>query len=349
MVLLESDTLGYAIYIQSYCNDLRTFVDERIVDKFEKYFHYLADVCVAFTHRNGKFPCPGTGPYIINHMIRLIECYVAEYRPPAVEDDDDEFKLPQDMDDKLSNALMFGCVWGIGGCLDEFTRPRFDEFLQKVITGEDVVADYSLDVEKELDPETPYEAIKVPTKIGDYKSVFDLYFDAEEMRWTNWMNTVEKYTINREETYLMLSIPTMDQIRMNHICKTLLKKDKHCLFVGPTGTGKSVSVSQLLKQEFENEDWVYFALGFSAQTSANQTERIIDGKMEKQRKGVYGPKGSKQGVIFVDDLSMPLKQRYGAQPPIELLRQWMDYQGWYDIDSPEREYLRLQTCASAQP
>lgn len=63
--------------------------------------------------------------------------------------------------------------------------------------------------------------------------------------------------------------------------------------------------------------------------------------MEKQRKGVYGPKGSKQGVIFVDDLNMPQKGKYGAQPPIELLRQWMDYKGWYDIDDPERQFKKI--------
>jgi len=128
---------------------------------------------------------------------------------------------------------------------------------------------------------------------------------------------------------------------MNGIAETLLKSTMHCLFVGPTGTGKSLQVNKLLKQKFDNDDWAYYQLGFSAQTSSNQTERIIDGSMDKKRKGVYGPKLGKEGVIFVDDLNMPQKEKYGAQPPIELLRQWMDYKGWYDIDDPERPFRKL--------
>jgi dynein heavy chain len=35
-------------------------------------------------------------------------------------------------------------------------------------------------------------------------------------------------------------------------------------------------------------------------------------------------------MIIADDMHMPKADEGGAQPPLELLRLWLDYQGWND-------------------
>ena len=63
--------------------------------------------------------------------------------------------------------------------------------------------------------------------------------------------------------------------------------------------------------------------------------------VSKRRVGVYGPSLGRRQVVMVDDLHLPAHDEYGCQPPIELLRQWMDYGGWYDRGDRAKTFRRI--------
>jgi len=146
-------------------------------------------------------------------------------------------------------------------------------------------------------------------------------------------------------------VPTFDSIRMQYITKLLLLHKKHVLSPGPTGTGKTVNIERLLAQQMP-DDYQQINIALSAQTSAYQLQAGMDESFEKRRKGIYGPPTGKRYVIFIDDLNMPKKETFGAQPPIELIRQWMDHKGWYDHTQKEKPFMIIQDiifCSSMGP
>ena len=62
----------------------------------------------------------------------------------------------------------------------------------------------------------------------------------------------------------------------------------------------------------------------AAAAQAIDTQLTIEGKLEKKKKTLLGAPAGKIVAILVDDVNMPLVEEYGAQPPVELLRQFQD-------------------------
>lgn len=124
-----------------------------------------------------------------------------------------------------------------------------------------------------------------------------------------------------------------------HLVELFITHRKPLLLFGPTGTGKSFYIKNYMMNKLSLEKYVPSFITFTIQTSANFTQEMIMSKLIKRKRGVYGPPLGKLCVIFVDDMNMPAKEQYGAQPPIELLRQYFDHSHWFDLQNTTKVYL----------
>lgn len=109
------------------------------------------------------------------------------------------------------------------------------------------------------------------------------------------------------------------------------------LLYGKTGTAKTLITKKLLLHDLDSSIYIPTITAFSANTKCTTLLNVLESKLEKQkrRKGIYGPLVGTTNVIFIDDMNMPIKEEYGAQPPLELIRQYFSQHGWYDTKTLE--------------
>ena len=84
MVLVESALLGANVHVKSYCDDLRTFVEEATMDKFEHAWNYILDTCCEYNRLNCASATPRTPVFCVRQMIRVLETYIVMHRPKPV-------------------------------------------------------------------------------------------------------------------------------------------------------------------------------------------------------------------------------------------------------------------------
>lgn len=107
--------------------------------------------------------------------------------------------------------------------------------------------------------------------------------------------------------------------------------------MGPTGIGKSLLGKEMIFKGLKpcTDNYLMGALNFSHITTSQYAQQQFEMRLERRRKGVYGPSQDFKFIFFVDDLMMPQQDPYGQHLSNELMRQWFDYQGWYDLRTLE--------------
>ncbi|XP_068632055.1 dynein axonemal heavy chain 3 [Battus philenor] len=226
----------------------------------------------------------------------------------------------------LQCTFVFCLLWGVGASIDGESRKQFDTFFRKLLEGSN--ASY---------PKPKSFKLTKNQLFQDKDTIFDYVYDKRNNgTWIPWVDLEKEVPIPPTAKVNEVIILTNENACLRYFVSKMVKSQIPILLVGPTGTGKSSLVLDFLLS-LPKEKYITNTINFSARTTANQTQDIIMSKVDRRRKGVFGPSMGKKCVLFVDDLSMPQKEQYGAQPPLELLRQWIDHGHWYDLKEKVRQ------------
>ncbi|KAK9727720.1 ATP-binding dynein motor region [Popillia japonica] len=327
MIYMEPSALGWEPLLLSWINTLPPAINEFHKTMLKGLFKRFCEPLLWLVRKGGaREIAPTSNSNLVRATMNLYDCFVDDFY------DEKYMEQSSDLDIRaqLEGVFFFSCIWSMGGTLDVASRPKFNLMFRGLLERdfpEQIKQDLGIhfDIPK---PDKPY-IFTLP----QIDTVFDYrYIKEGKGKWKPWSDELASAPpIPRDIPVNQIIIPTIETIRNCAIMQFLVQHQKAVMIVGPTGTGKSVYVIDFLLKKNDTNIYKPLFINFSAQTTANQTQDIVMSKLDKRRKGVFGPPVGKRCVVFVDDVSMPLKEVYGAQPPIELLRQWFDHSMWYDL------------------
>lgn len=155
---------------------------------------------------------------------------------------------------------MFSTIWSVGCTCDNRSRGRFDRWLRDKME------------EEEHEPYFPQAGLVYDYRLHD-GGFTDPTEDGNPLppRWYSWMDNVEEIKITVDMKYSDMEVPTMDTVRNSKLLEIVLNNYDNVLCVGPTGTGKSLTVMGKLSRSMHKK-FVCDFMSFSARTSANQTQ-----------------------------------------------------------------------------
>ncbi|XP_046961667.1 dynein axonemal heavy chain 12 [Vanessa cardui] len=316
MIYMESASFGFEPFFKSWLNTLNPVWLEENEEYIYNMCSWLFDPLVYFVRKQCIQLVTAGDVNLIISTLRLIEMLMDN----AVEGEEDT-KYTRTW---FLASFMTAVVWGIGGILNTDSRERFDEFLKPYFRGENGIP-----------PEIDRIDVSIP---GEGMIIDHFYMYKGKGCWKPWPDAVKAVLVKEQINLLQTVIPTLETEKYLFLLKLHTKFSKPLLLIGPTGTGKSFYVQNFL-MSVDLEKFTPGFITFTTTTSANQTQDLVLSKLVKRRKNNYGPTKGKQAIIFIDDMNMPAKEVYGAQPAIELLRLYFDQKHWYDLKTTEKLFI----------
>ncbi|KAF1334344.1 Dynein heavy chain, partial [Globisporangium splendens] len=322
VVYMTATDLGWMPFVKTWVeNDLHKDIPPEGMKRLEHNITLYVDKAIQFVRKKCHELVPTVDMNLVTSLCRLFASLFSKANGIAYT----TMKL-EEMLELLDKVFAFCLFWSVGATMAVDRHEFFDNFAREMLQD----AKLSL----------PNSGL-----------IFDYFVDTEQARFQPWHEIVPKFQYNPSMPYFKMTVATPDTVRFTYLLRVLMTAKRPAYVTGLTGTGKTVIIQDLLlelqggrQQPVSGGDggeaapppaasnFMTMLINFSAQTSSLVTQLTIENKLEKKRKNLLGPIAGKRMIIFVDDVNLPAVEEYGAQAPIELLRQFLDFGGFYDRD-----------------
>ena len=231
----------------------------------------------------------------------------------------EDINMLQVMDSvKFETIFSYACIWSFGACIK--SASALEAFSEQF-----------------------YSLFSLPKP-----NIFDWVVTNGNWQQISKDNLV--YEPREDGDYSKILVPTLDTFKFNYLLEIMMAKEKPMMFAGEPGTAKTVIIKNYLSK-LKIESFSILNINFSSRTDSMEVQRSIETVTDKRRPGIYGPKGNKKLIVFVDELHMPIVDKYGTQQPIALLKFLIDKKTMYERGGQleKREYRDCQYVAALLP
>ena len=309
LIYFEAEKLSWFVIARKWLDEHKASKDwyEFIAKWFEKYVYGILE---ELEKMNLNYLININSTMLIMNLIKIFDAFIDELSSISPENlkqtggDDQNGNNDNAKYWELAERLfVFALMWSIGGPLDEQGRIQIDSLIRKY-------------------------AANFPANT----MIFDFFVNPDKDEWGTWEDKmIQGWTPSQNSLYKEIFVPTIDITRNKTIIQNLLKNNQSPFIIGGIATGKT-SIIKMIYNSIERTKYQPFDVTLSYGISTRTLQKCVEVNFERRNNKLYPP-SNKKSICYVDDLNLPKEDQFGCQTIVEMLRQFMELEGWYSVDT----------------